>query len=310
MSSSRIRQAARMIVCAMALGSVGALPRTLTAQNDTSVRVSSNAVVDISLRGGRLLVRGVDGNSGTVRGDHRSYELRTTGTTMSVQPRESSDRSSERQSSSRDSDLLEVDVPRGARLVVRSLSGDVEVRDMSGSVDVRTASGTLRFEGVSGRLNVESMTGDISVTGRTAGLRATTVSGDLRLREMRGELEVHTTSGDVSISGEQITRLTVESISGNVGMDGLLDREARVRITAHSGNVTLRLPDEAHGMMEVSTFNGTINTATPLTMLPGDVNRSRAGRNSRRYQLGNGGPMQLEISTFNGNIRLVRTPQR
>ncbi|WP_291160679.1 DUF4097 family beta strand repeat-containing protein [Gemmatimonas sp. UBA7669] len=282
-------------------------PSRAAAQHDTSVRVGSSAVVDITVRDGRLIVRGVDGTSGTVRGDHRRFELRTTGTTMSMNPRDDSD---SRSRSQRDDDLLEVDVPRGVRLVIRGTSADIDIRDLSGSVDAFTSSGTLRIDQVRGRVNAATLTGDISVTGESSGLRVTTVSGDLRLREVRGEVDVHTTSGDVSISGAPIDRLTVESISGDVRMDGLLARDAWVRITAHSGDVTLRLPDDARGELTMSSYSGELQSAVPLTLMPGEVSRARSGRHTRRYQLGSGGPLQIDLSTLNGDIRLVRSPAR
>lgn len=282
-------------------------PSRAAAQYDTSVRVGSSAVVDITVRSGRLIVRGVDGTSGTVRGDHRRFELRTTGTTMSMNPRDDSD---SRSRSQRDEDLLEVDVPRGVRLVVRGTSADIDIRALGGSVDAYTSSGTLRIEDARGRVNAATLTGDIYVTGPSAALRVTTVSGDVRLREVRGEVDVHTTSGDVSISGEPIERLSVESISGDVRMDGLLARDAWVRITAHSGDVTLRLPDDARGELTMSSYSGDLKSAVPLTLMPGEVSRARSGRHTRRYQLGSGGPLQIDLSTLNGDIRLVRSPAR
>lgn len=287
--------------------SVMLTPSRAAAQYDTSVRVGSSAVVDITVRSGRLIVRGVDGTSGTVRGDHRRFELRTTGTTMSMNPRDDSD---SRSRSQRDEDLLEVDVPRGVRLVVRGTSADIDISALGGSVDAYTSSGTLRIEDARGRVNAATLTGDIYVTGPSAALRVTTVSGDVRLREVRGEVEVHTTSGDVSISGEPIERLSVESISGDVRMDGLLARDAWVRITAHSGDVTLRLPDEARGELTMSSYSGDLKSAVPLTLMPGEVSRARSGRHTRRYQLGSGGPLQIDLSTLNGDIRLVRSPAR
>jgi hypothetical protein len=293
---------------AVAAFGVTTLPACAAAQQyDTAVRVGSSAVVDITVRNGRLIVRGVDGTSGTVRGDHRRFELRTTGTTMSMNPRDDGDRGARSQ---RDDDLLEVDVPRGARLVVRGTSADVDIRDLSGSVDAFTGSGTLRIEQVRGRVNAATLTGDIYITGPSSALRVTTVSGDLRLREVRGEVEAHTTSGDVSISGDPIERLSVESISGDVRMDGLLTRDAWVRITAHSGDVTLRLPDEARGELTMSSYSGDLQSAVPLTLMPGEVSRARSGRHTRRYQLGSGGPLQIDLSTLNGDIRLVRSPAR
>jgi DUF4097 and DUF4098 domain-containing protein YvlB len=273
------------------------LARGQGTARDTTVRVSRDAVVDVSLRTGRLIVRGIEGASGRVRAGRADYQLRSTGTTLTLSaPNERGGVSSD--------GPLELDLPRGVRLNVSTLSADVEIVDIDGSVDVRTTGGNIRLEGVRGRTVIETVSGDIGSTGSTMQLRATTVSGAVRIREARGELDLHTTSGDVSISGDALRRVVVDGMSGDVTIDSGIADDARVRVTTHSGDVSLRLPESARGQLELSTFNGTLSAGGPLTLLPGDGARRR--RSTRRYELGGGGALQLDISTFNGDIRLLR----
>ncbi len=285
-------------------------PCTLHAQSrDTTVRVPGGAVVDVTVRSGRLVVRGIDGMTGSVRAGGANYELRSTGVTLTL--RGGDDAPSSRYAAGRrDDQPLELDVPRGVRLVVSSLSANVEVRGLTGTVDVRSTSGDVLLDQTSGRVIVQTISGDVQSTGSGTLLRANTVSGDLRIREARGELEVHTTSGQVSVSGRDITRFMVESMSGDVQFDGLLARDARVDVSTHSGDVTLRLPDEAHGEVGLSTFNGELVTGGPLTILPGSITGPR-GRNAQRFRFGTGtGPgSRLDITTFSGDVRLVRSQQ-
>jgi DUF4097 and DUF4098 domain-containing protein YvlB len=285
------------------LGVLGVAPAAAAqrASRDTIVRLSSDAVVDVSVRTGRLRVRGIDGANGTVRAGRADYQLRTTGTSLTV-----ASRNDDRRDRDRERTTLELEVPRGVRLTVSTISADVEIVDISGSVDVRTTAGDIRLADVRGRTIVETLSGDVSSTGSRTQLRATTVSGDLRIREARGELDLNTTSGDISVRGDGLRRLSVESMSGDVGFDGGLADNAVVRVTTHSGDVTMRLPEGARGQLELSTFNGTLTAGGPLTLLPGEVGGARHGRSTRRYQIGGGGPLQLDISTFNGDIRLLR----
>jgi DUF4097 and DUF4098 domain-containing protein YvlB len=192
--------------------------------------------------------------------------------------------------------------------VVSTLSADVDVRDISGSVEVRSTSGDVQLSDIPGRTIVESISGDVRSTASGSVLRATTVSGNLRVREARGELDLHTTSGDVSVSGERLARFTAESMSGDIQFDGLLTSDARVQISTHSGDVTLRVPEGARGELSLSTFTGELTAGGPLTMLPGDVASTRRGRNARRYVFGTGQTpgLLLDITTFTGDVRLVR----
>lgn len=276
-----------------------ALARGQGTARDTTVRVSRDAVVDVSLRTGRLIVRGIEGASGRVRAGRADYQLRSTGTTLTLSS------PSDRGRAPGDGPL-ELDLPRGVRLNVSTLSADVEIVDIDGSVDVRTTSGNIRLEGVRGRTVIETVSGDIGSTGSTTQLRATTVSGDVRIREARGELDLHTTSGDVTIGGDALRRVVVDGMSGDVTIDSGIADDARVRVTTHSGDVSLRLPESARGQLELSTFNGTLTAGGPLTLLPGDGDGARRGRSTRRYELGGGGALQLDLSTFNGDIRLLR----
>lgn len=285
----------------LAAGQVSAQGTT----RDTTVRIASSAVVDVSVRTGRVIVRGIEGTSGSVRAGSTEYQLRSTGTTFTLTTRDD-DRRDRDWDRNRSSAPLELDVPRGVRLNVSTLSADVEILGITGTVDVRTTSGDIRLLDAPGRTVIETISGDITSTGSSERLRATTVSGDVRIREARGEIDINTTSGDVSISGEQLVRLAVESMSGDVALERGLTNEARVRINTHSGNVTLGLPNGARGQLELSTFNGTLTPDGPLTLLPGDVGGARRGRSVRRYEVGGGGSLQLDISTFNGDIRLRR----
>jgi hypothetical protein len=264
---------------------------------DTTVRLSGNAVVDITLRTGRLVVRGVEGVTGAVRGGGRDYQLRPSGVGIVVNGRD------------RDTDRggpLELDVPRGVRLVVNTVSADVELYDVRGDVDVRTMTGDVRGDGLSGRVIVEMLSGDVGLSGTITQLRATTVSGDLRLRGLGGTADIKTTSGEVDIVGDRIGRLGFESISGDLRLDGALADDAQVRISTHAGDVTWRMPAEAKGRLELSTVSGELSAGGPLTLMPGDVADSRRGRAARRYEFNGGGAMQLDISTFSGDVRILR----
>lgn len=282
-------------------------PAPVSAQSrDTSVRVSTGAVVDITMRTGRLIVRGIDGSTGSVRASGANYELRSTGVTLTLQTRESS-RSAMRDREADREDTIELDVPRGVRLVVSTLSADAEVRDIAGSVEIRSTSGDVQLTNVFGRTIIETISGDVRTTATRTLLRVKSVSGDMRVREAAGDLELSTTSGDMSVSGAQIGRFEASSISGNVQFDGLFTSDARVQVSTHSGDVSLRLPDGAHGQVTFSTFNGDFVPGGAITLLPGN-DGARRGRNAQRFSFGTGSApgLLLDITTFNGDVRLLR----
>lgn len=134
---------------------------------------------------------------------------------------------------------LDIDVPAGARLTVRTLSGDVDAAAIHGESRWSTASGDLRLRVGGGPVAADSMSGDIgidsdvsiAVTARSISgdvhvrapqldaVRAETTSGDVRLEAALAERAVHmvsSVSGDVEISTGSPVRLEAETISGDI----------------------------------------------------------------------------------------------
>ena len=295
-----------------ALGALLMLPLAggvspLLAQRDSSFAVASNAVVDITVRTGRLVVHGGSAATGAIRGRRGGYQLRTTdvGVTLEASENARSNRSS-RTASRRTDATLELDVPRNVRLVISPASADVDVSGIDGDVEIRTTSGDIGLDDIGGRLTLETLSGDIRLGGRSGPARVTTMSGDITLRGVRDDVNVHTTSGDVVLGMDRAARVDVESISGDITFDGSTTDDARLQLTTHSGDVTLRLPESARGSIDLSTFNGDMTASGSLTLMPRSLTSSRRDRAVRRYEIGGGGSTRFTISTFNGDVRVVR----
>jgi predicted membrane protein len=284
----------------------------LQAQSDSSFAVARNAVVDITLRTGRLVVRGSAATTGAVRGRSGDYQLRTTGVGVTLDA--SGDMRSSRTGSGtagrtagrRNEATLELDLPRNVRLVVSTSSADVDVSGIDGDVEIRTTSGDISLDDIGGRLTLETLYGDVRLSGRSAAARVTTMSGDITMRGVRDDANVRTTSGDVTLGMDRAARVDVETISGDVTFEGSTTDDARLQLTTHSGDVTLRLPDSARGSLDLSTFNGDITASRSLTLMPNGLTSSRRERAVRRYEIGGGGSTRFTISTFNGDVRVMR----
>jgi DUF4097 and DUF4098 domain-containing protein YvlB len=293
-------------------------PATGVAQDrgDTSFAIGRNAVVDITVRSGNVLVRGSDRNEGELRSSSGGYTLKPSGVGIVVESRSgtrSVGRSTMRSLRNDDTEnaRLELTVPRGVRVVISAGRAEVEVRDIEGEVEVRSSSGDITMSHIGGRVIVETLSGDLTMDGGAGSLRVTTSSGDVIARGLRGEASVHTTSGDVALSGFELPSVTVESISGDASFEGSMTADGRLTLSTHSGDVLLRLPDGMRGELEFLTHTGEVNTAIPLTMsgtMTGLANSER--RPGQRFLFGGGGAARLSISTFSGDVRIERGPSR
>jgi len=230
---------------------------------------------------------------------------------------------------------LDVYVPAGSRVSVRSISAEAEVRGVRGAVEVTTVSGGVRVEGHPASVDATSQSGDIDVdanTGRVnagstsgnvrvdgtvrneveartvsgdieveadaASLRAETVSGTVRATAVGGRATVRTVSGDARVEGPRL-RGDFQTVTGSLVLVGALDPRGTSTASAHSGDVELRLRSGATVQAEITTFSGDVETT---------ISGARVTRVSRREQqvsVGSGGP-RVELRTFSGSVRIVR----
>lgn len=290
-------------------------PVVLPAQSsapDTSFAVSRNGVIDISMRSGRLVVRGSDRATAELRSNGNDYRLRSGGVGVVLAVGESTRARNERSFSGRQPDRGDVTlhVPRGTKVIVHGMTVDVDVAEVQGDVEVQVYTGDVTLRALAGRAIATTVAGDVEATDMSGDLRLSTVSGDIRVSASRGGVEVNTTSGDANISIDRMSRLQFNSVTGDLVLAGALADDARLQITTHSGDVTMRLPASAAGQLEVSTFSGEVSGGT-MTLMPGSIDGGRRGeRGGSRYEFGGGGSARIAVSTFNGDITLVRGARR
>lgn len=271
---------------------------------DTSFAMSRDALVDITITSGKLLVRGSDRTVAELRAGDARYELRTSGAGIALSLGELRGRGS------RDHDM-ELVLPRGVRLAISGSTGDIDVRDVGGDVTVRVRSGDVHLAGVGERVVVESFSGDVVLEGGVGVARVESASGDITLQGVRGSATITTTSGDLTVGAAGAAQLSAQTVSGDITVDGTLADDARVRLDTHSGDVVLRVNDGLRGTLDFQTFSGELVTTSPVVMTP-RTGLTAAGRNrpAQRFEFNGGGSASLTVTTFNGDLRFVRGARR
>jgi len=171
---------------------------------------------------------------------------------------------------------LDVDVPRTARLICKTLSGDIEAHGVGHESRWSTASGDLHLVVEGGSLILDTMSGDATVeSSGPIGIRARTVSGDLRL------------------SAPRIEALQASSTSGDVRIDADLGSGFEHVITSVSGDVFLQTTSPVR--LETQTIAGDVR-ATGL--------HSAEGGRGRRTIIVGDGSVRVGARTTSGDIRL------
>jgi hypothetical protein len=171
---------------------------------------------------------------------------------------------------------LDVDVPRTARLICKTLSGDVEAHGVGHESRWSTASGDLHLVVGGGSLILDTMSGDATVeSAGPIGIRARTVSGDLRLH------------------APKIEALQASSTSGDIRLDADLGSAFEHIVTSVSGDVFLHTSSPVR--LETQTIAGDVRAT--------GVHSAEGGRGRRTIIVGDGS-VRLGVKTTSGDIRL------
>jgi DUF4097 and DUF4098 domain-containing protein YvlB len=148
------------------------------------------------------------------------------------------------------------------------------------------------------------------------------VETDLTIQVPRdANLDVQVFSSPVVVRGVAGARHKVKSFSGDLHLDGLsgpVDAETfsgaidfaaggwsgghAFRFKTFSGDVAVRLPQEAAGSVEFDSFSGDLNSDLPLVL------RSKTKR-TLRAEVGASGASargELYVKTFSGDVRLLK----
>ena len=196
---------------------------------------------------------------------------------------------------------LEVHVPRGARVWVKSASADIDVIGVDGTLDLNSVGGAIHVVGTPADVTAETMRGPVELAGGSGRARVKTVSGDILLRGASVDLGASTLSGTIVVraagwqrGGTGVQRGHFESVTGDVRFDGELGRGGIVEVESQSGAIALRVPATTVADFDLLTIGGSI------------TNRLTAGvaeRGALRFSTGPGGA-QVTVRSFKGNISL------
>src|SRR5258708_2775240 len=118
---------------------------------------------------------------------------------------------------------FEITLPRDVRLEAHTVSGDVTLSGTRGPLDMQSVSGDLVLRDVQGPLRLK------------------TVSGDGELADFAGQLVANTVSGDITFKSVRLHGSDIVTVSGDVRIDGELDKDREHRIKTISGDIDLHL---------------------------------------------------------------------
>ena len=195
---------------------------------------------------------------------------------------------------------LIVQVPQGSSVYVETLNATVTVRGVRGHVEIETVNGPVTLEGDPASVEISSMTGNVQVRARAAEMEVESISGAVDLAGAVRRARVQTTSAAIDIRGESLEEVEVESVTGDVTVDGSFTAKGGVDIETHSGKVELRLPASVRAKFECETFSGKIDNAFGPQPVP---EKRFHPQKELRFSTGPDS-FTIQVQTFSGDIVL------
>ena len=197
--------------------------------------------------------------------------------------------------------VLELYVPRQARVWVKAGSAVLDASGITGGLDLNIVGGSVRVNATPRELLIESMDGAVTVDGTAGYARIKTATGDITVLGRAEDLLATTVSGSITVSGGEVERGRFESVTGPIVFASDIRRGGEARFDTHSGAIELRLARRADVEIDAASVTGQIENGWTST-------RPIAGREGRGMELGTSSGMggtRVSIRSFKGNVRLT-----
>jgi len=194
---------------------------------------------------------------------------------------------------------LVVHVPQKSLVRGSLVSANLETRDLVGEQRLRTVSGDIKARLLRGG-SVNSVSGDLHLTvGGTEGLEIETISGDVSVDGASTNLRVQTVSGELKIQLETFTAVRLKTISGEVQFGGSLGAGGRFEAESVSGEIGMRFAATPAADFDIESHTGEIaNCFGPAPQKP------QYGPGSHLVFRSGDGAGRVRVSTLSGQIRL------
>ena len=200
-----------------------------------------------------------------------------------------------------DGDTLRVIARRTDKRVDIGNSGaSVNIRVPAGTtLDLRTSNGKVSMAGPVGDTTVRTSTGGIEVKAATGQLDLTTSNGQINVNGGTGQLTMDTSNGGISITSDNVV-VAARTSNGQISYTGAL---ANGKHSFHSNNagIVITLPSNTNFNVDANTSNGKI-TSDFLVSVSGNMSDTEL-----HGSVGQNPGISISLDTSNGNIEIRKS---
>lgn len=216
------------------------------------------------------------------------------------------DRDDDRSRGPRESETIDrtLPMPAGGTLRLKTFSGRVKITGGSGNQivvhAVRRAT-RERLQDIKLEITQNGSTVEIDANHRLVERRNDNVvetDFDIQL-PAKTRLDVKTFSADVTVIGVSASQ-HIDGFSSNVIIESSEWSDGNnIDVNTFSGDVRLRLPNNARGNIDFNSFSGSFESDLPVTL-------NSSSRRNFRGALNGGGAGDFKLKTFSGDVSIRR----
>lgn len=197
---------------------------------------------------------------------------------------------------------LTLRVPKGARLIIDTVSADITIVGVRGEQSLESVSGDVETQAFDAPISTTAVSGDVTVTGNggKAVVSTDNVSGSATVTGIRGSYEGEVVSGSINATVAAAERLNVDTVSGDIVVHADLLPTARVAMESVSGTIELVIKPPVNADFDIESFSGDIENC--FGQKARDTSKYTPG-SELDYTQGKGGA-RVEIQTLSGEISI------
>lgn len=193
-------------------------------------------------------------------------------------------------------------VPKNVILdTITTSNASVRVESIQGNARLKTSNGSIRVWNVEGALEATTSNAIVELDKFKGAATIVTSNGRVKADGIEGAFSAHTSNSSIDariVSLEQGRSVDLESSNGSINATLESWNNNAIRATTSNSSINLRVPENIHADLRASTSNGSITSDISIT-----TNQFSKTRVSGQL---NGGGALLDLSSSNGNIRLLK----
>jgi hypothetical protein len=246
----------------------------------------------------RVVVDTFNGAIDTVTGDDQAVEIKVTKRTSgSSQEDAEADLDNIEVALTQDGNTVHVTARSRDQQFMRSRGAAVDLHVPPGTIlELRTSNGKVTSTGPMGDITAHSTNGAVRATGGKGKLDLNTNNGPIAVDGGTGRLELHTSNGAIEVASPRAV-VNAETSNGAIHFRGQLADGAHTLQTSN-GKISVELPSAARFRIDASTSNGSVRNDFALS------HTEDSGKTHLRGEIGESPTASLTLHTSNGSIEI------